>query len=252
MRRALLSRLTRILPSTGSLRRRSRRKPRRRLIPRWCLLRQTLDAPLRIPTRAVTPQLRQMMKRLMSRNHLASFPQPQSELPAPAPCSHRHPASVPEAAVAAPGRIGTNLQHRSRRALHAPSDVRRHPLRGGGGGSIHEMRRDFEGVLVRETRREGVRASVLVTGREDRRAVLPRCSGLCGQRRGREARDGASCCCGRAIRHPRRHCRRLLHLQEHRAGAPTKNPQLRVRLRRAVYIGREVVRRRISWLPSSS
>jgi hypothetical protein len=43
-----------------------------------------------------------------------------------------------------------------------------------------------------------------------------------------------------------------LHLQEHRAGAPTKNPQLRMRLRRAVYIGREVVRRRISWLPSSS
>jgi hypothetical protein len=243
-----------LIATQGSLRRRSRTNPSRRLLSRTNpLRRQTLEKPLRMTIRAVTPQLRRpMLKRLMSRNHLASFPHPETLLPAPAPCSHRHPASVPEAAVAAPGRIGTNLEHRSRRALRAPSDVRRHPLRGGGGGSIHEMRRDFEGVLVRETRRDDVRASVLVTGREDRRAVLPRCSGLCGQRRGREARDGASCCCGRAIRHPRRHCRRLLHLQEHRAGAPTKNPQLRVRLRRAVYIGREVVRRRISWLPSSS
>jgi hypothetical protein len=186
-----------LLATRGSIRRRSWTSPRRQ---------QTLEAAIRIPIRAVTsPQLRRpMIKRLMSRNHPSSFPQPQSQLPAPGPSSHRHPAGVPEAAVAALGRFGTNLEHRSR--------VRRHPIRGCGGVRRHPLCRESEGVFVRETRREGVPASVLVTGRENRRAVLPRWSGLCGQRRGREARNGASCCCGSAIRHPRNHCRRLIHL----------------------------------------
>jgi hypothetical protein len=232
-----------LIATQGSLRRRSRTNPSRRLLSRTNpLRRQTLEKPLRMTIRAVTPQLRRpMLKRLMSRNHLASFPHPETLLPAPAPCSHRHPASVPEAAVAAPGRIGTNLEHRSRRALRAPSDVRRHPLRGGGGGSIHEMRRDVEGVFVRvtrlegvrETRREGVRVETLREG--VRVPVLPRCSRSCGQRFALEARNGAICCCESAS-------------QQHRAVAPTKiHPQLRVRVRRSVYS-----RRRISWLLSSS